>query len=354
MGPAASTRSGRGRRRASAARTRTSIVARNLGRSIAAGASAHSDHGRDILEVFAATARGETAGYHITDEAKLRRLAVELEIRVDGREVLDVAREVADALFEDFGSRKHEVSFIRRVPRQRRDLLDRLGITPRGIDRENVEMLHRTHMGVDNDYINLLLHGLRTSLVRRVGRVDDRHRAVRHHVRYAGAGHVDGEPGHAARATRSTSRCTVTTRCCPTSSSQAASDPELLELARQKGATGINLVGLCCTGNELLMRRGVPMAGNHLMQELVHHDRRARGDGRRLPMHHAVGHRRREVLPHRGHLDRRRRRSSPVPCTWSSTRTAATRSARRSSAGRSRRTRTATRSVSASRTSRWR
>ena len=40
-------------------------------------------------------------------------------------------------------------------------------------------------------------------------------------------------------------------------------------LAAEKGAQGINLVGLCCTGNELLMRRGIPMAGNHLMQELT-------------------------------------------------------------------------------------
>ena len=37
------------------------IVARNLGRTIAAGASAHSDHGRDILEVFAELAEGKTS-----------------------------------------------------------------------------------------------------------------------------------------------------------------------------------------------------------------------------------------------------------------------------------------------------
>jgi carbon-monoxide dehydrogenase catalytic subunit len=49
----------------------------------------------------------------------------------------------------------------------------------------------------------------------------------------------------------------------------AAQDPELVELARSYGATGINIVGLCCTGNEMLMRKGVHIAGNHLMQELV-------------------------------------------------------------------------------------
>jgi carbon-monoxide dehydrogenase catalytic subunit len=40
-------------------------------------------------------------------------------------------------------------------------------------------------------------------------------------------------------------------------------------LAKAKGAAGINLVGVCCTGNELLMRRGIAMAGNHLMTELI-------------------------------------------------------------------------------------
>src|SRR5665811_1670344 len=42
------------------------IVARNLGRTIAAGSSSHSDHGRDILETFSSMARGETTGYQVT------------------------------------------------------------------------------------------------------------------------------------------------------------------------------------------------------------------------------------------------------------------------------------------------
>lgn len=49
----------------------------------------------------------------------------------------------------------------------------------------------------------------------------------------------------------------------------AARDPEMLALAREKGATGINLAGICCTANEVLMRHGVPIAGNYLQQELA-------------------------------------------------------------------------------------
>ena len=43
----------------------------------------------------------------------------------------------------------------------------------------------------------------------------------------------------------------------------------MLALAKEAGAEGINIGGLCCTGNELLGRQGIPMAGNHLMTELA-------------------------------------------------------------------------------------
>jgi carbon-monoxide dehydrogenase catalytic subunit len=49
----------------------------------------------------------------------------------------------------------------------------------------------------------------------------------------------------------------------------AASDPELVDLAKREGAAGINVAGMCCTGNEILMRHGVPVAGNFLQQELA-------------------------------------------------------------------------------------
>lgn len=244
------------------------IVARNLGRTIAAGSSAHSDHGRDILEVFAATARGETTGYRIADETKLRHIAAELEIATEGRDVNEVAREVADVLLDDYGTRKSEVSFARRLPKQRHDLLDKLGVVPRGIDRENVEMLHRTHMGVDNDYVSLLLHGLRAGLSDGWGGS-----MIATELSDVMFGTPQPVASTVNLGTLKTDQVNIALHGHnPLLSDvivQAAADPELLALAKEKGASGINLVGLCCTGNELLMRRGVPMAGNHLMQELA-------------------------------------------------------------------------------------
>jgi carbon-monoxide dehydrogenase catalytic subunit len=244
------------------------IVARNLGRSIAAGASAHSDHGRDILEVFADLAAGETSGYEIRDEGKLRALADEWGVETAEREPMAIARDLATAMFEDFGSRKNRMGFGGRVPAVRSGRWAELGITPRGIDRENVEMLHRTHMGVDNDYVNTLLHGLRTSLSDGWG------------GSMIATELSDVMFGTPAPVVSRVNLGTLKPECVnialhghnPLLSDviiQAAGDPELLKLAKSKGAEGINLVGLCCTGNELQMRKGVPMAGNHLMQELV-------------------------------------------------------------------------------------
>jgi carbon-monoxide dehydrogenase catalytic subunit len=244
------------------------IVARNLGRSIAAGASAHSDHGRDILEVFAETAEGKTTGYELRDPAKLAALAKELGVPTDGRKTDEIARDLAATLIEDFGSRKDRVGFTERVPEKRLAVWKKLGIVPRGIDRENVEMLHRTHMGVDNDWVNILLHALRTSLSDGWGGSmiatelsDVMFGTPKPTMSQVNLGVLKRDQVNIALHGHNPLLSDVIV--------QAASDPELVALAKQKGAKGINLVGLCCTGNELQMRKGIPMAGNHLMQELV-------------------------------------------------------------------------------------
>ena len=268
MGPCRVDPFGDGPQKGVCGATADTIVARNLGRAIAAGASSHGDHGRDILETFYATALGKTTGYRITDEEKLKRVAQEWGVKVDGRSTEEIARDLADAMMEDFGTRKEELGFLIRVPEVRKELWKKLKIVPRGIDRENVEMLHRTHMGVDNDYVNILLHGLRTALSDGWG-----------------GSMIATELSDILFGTPKPLKTTINLGTLkedyvnialhghnPMLSDvivQAAQDPEMVKLAQEKGAKGINLVGLCCTGNELLMRRGIPMAGNHLMQELA-------------------------------------------------------------------------------------
>ena len=244
------------------------IVARNLVRMIAAGASAHSDHGRDILEVLYAIGTGETTSYQIMDEEKLVRLASEYGIATKDKKTNQVAKDLAWEMMEEFGMRRERLTFVARAPAPRRAVWEKFGITPRGIDRENVEMLHRTHMGVDNDYVNILLHGLR------VGLSDG-----------WGGSMIATELSDIIFGTPKPVQSTVNLGTLkadyvnialhghnPLLSDaivRAAQSDDLLKSAGEKGAKGINPVGLCCTGNELMMRKGVPIAGNHLMQELV-------------------------------------------------------------------------------------
>ena len=244
------------------------IVARNLGRMIAAGAASHSDHGRDLVEVLRKVSEGNAPGYEIRDEEKLKKVAMEYGVEIENRSMEEIASDLAYAMEEDYGTRKKALTLLNRAPEKRRSLWEKVGITPRGIDRETSEMMHRTHMGVDNDWANLLLHGLRNALSDGWG-----------------GSMIATEVSDILFGTPKPTESTVNLGVLkedevniivhghnPVVSEmiyQAVNDPELVELSKKKGAKGINLVGLCCTGNELLMRRGIPMAGNHLMTELV-------------------------------------------------------------------------------------
>jgi len=244
------------------------IVARNLARMIAAGAASHSDHGRDLIEVLHKVGKGKAPGYMVKDPEKLRRLAKEYGIGADDKGIEEIAVLLAEAMMEDYGMKKPEITLLSRAPAQRVDLWKRLRVIPRGIDRETSEMMHRTHMGVDNDYVSILLQAVRNSLSDGFGgsmigtEVSD----IIFGTPQPGMSEVNLGVikedyvnilvhGH--------------NQVVSEMVSLAVDDKEMIALALAKGAKGINLAGLCCTGNELMMRRKIPMAGNHLMTELT-------------------------------------------------------------------------------------
>lgn len=244
------------------------IVARNFGRFVAGGSAGHSDHGRDCIEALHAVAHGETEDYTIKDEEKLLRIAAEVGIETIDREPLDVAKDLAAEFFENYGTVKGGSSFIGRVPEKRQEIWRNLGITPRGVDREIAEMMHRTHMGCDNDAANTMLHAARTCLA----------------DGWAGS-MIATEVSDILFGTPSPKNAQVNLGVIredqvnilvhghnPIVSEkilEAVNEPEMIALAKEQGAAGINLAGLCCTGNEVMMRQGIPMAGNHLMTELA-------------------------------------------------------------------------------------
>jgi carbon-monoxide dehydrogenase catalytic subunit len=244
------------------------IVARNLCRMIAAGAASHSDHGRDLVEVLEAVSKGEAPGYKIRSEEKLRRVAREYGIQTEGKDVLTVAGELADAMMEDYGMRRKSVTLVNRAPEKRRKVWEKAGITPRGIDRETSEMMHRTHMGVDNDWVSLLTQGLRNALSDGWGGS-----MIATEVSDILFGVPAPKPTMVNAGVLKKGQVNIVVHghnpVVSEMVSKACISEEMLALAKAKGAAGINLVGVCCTGNELLMRRGIAMAGNHLMTELI-------------------------------------------------------------------------------------
>ena len=244
------------------------IVARNLLNDIAAGAASHSDHGREIVETFYETAIGESQGYELLDTDKLRNIAQDIGIEVEGRTDKEIAKEMGEQFLAEYGMIKDELDFTQRVPEKTQKIWEEAGIMPRGVDREVVESMHRVHMGVGADYTNMLLHGLRTSLSDGWG-----------------GSMMATELSDILFGTPEVTESTVNLGTIkedmvnivlhghnPILSDvvvKAANDEEMVKKAKEAGAEGINLVGLCCTGNELLMRKGVPMAGNMLNQELA-------------------------------------------------------------------------------------
>ncbi len=268
MGPCRIDPFGEGPARGVCGATADIMVARGLLRMIAAGAAAHSDHARDVAHTLKLTAEGKGGGYAIKDEAKLRRLAEEYGIPLDGRSTQEIALDVAHAALAEFGQQEGPIRFTRRAPARRVDTWQKLGIDPRGIDREIVEIMHRTHMGVDNDYVNLILHGLRASLADGWGGS-----MIATELQDVLFGTPQPVRSEANLGVLKADQVNIIVHGHEPILSEmivaAAQDPELVALAKEVGAQGINVAGICCTGNEVLMRHGIPVAGNFLQQELA-------------------------------------------------------------------------------------
>jgi len=252
------------------------VAARNFIRMIAGGAAAHSDHGRGVAEVFLSAARKETDAYRIKDTRKLLEIApaldVPIQVEVDGkmvdRDIDEIAVEVGEKAIEEWGKPHGEVLYAKRAPKARYELWKKMGVVPRNIDREIVEIMHRTHIGVDQDYKNLMKQGTRAAIADGWGGSmlatdlqdvlfgtpyplsSEANLGVlrEDHVNLVIHGH---EP--------ILSEMIVV----------VAQRPEIVEYAKSKGAKGIQLSGICCTANELLQRHGVPLCGTFLQQELA-------------------------------------------------------------------------------------
>ncbi len=248
--------------------TADTIQARNFIRMVAAGAAAHSDHGRDMAITLKETANGETQGYIIRDVAKLRDLASNYNIPIEDRSPNEIANDLADLYIAQFGQQSGLVAPVIRAPKKRREVWEKMGVLPRGVDREIVECLHRTHIGDDQDAEHILDHAIRTAIGDGWGGsliatdVSD--------ILFGSPAPILGEANLGVLKDDYVN--VVVHGHEPTLSNMivaASQSPDILEYARAAGAEGVNISGICCTANEVLMRQGIPAAGNFLQQELA-------------------------------------------------------------------------------------
>jgi carbon-monoxide dehydrogenase catalytic subunit len=237
------------------------IVARNLARAVACGAAAHSDHGREVVEVFRGAAEsGSTSAYAVSNPERLAALLAEWGVAT--------ASDLADRMASQFGLQNGPMIPLQRAPQEQRRRWEKMGITPRGIDRDIVELLHRTHHGVESDPVALLRAAMRAALADGWGGsmiatdVQD--------VLFGGPMAIRSRANLGVLEEKQVNILVHGHEPVLSEMLVAASrQPDMLSLARQGGAEGINIAGICCTANEILMRQGMPIAGNYLHQELA-------------------------------------------------------------------------------------
>jgi len=244
------------------------IMSRNFGRMVAAGSASHNDHGMNILELFKGIIDGKVEDFNIKDTYKLERLAQSIGIDVEGKEVLEIARELYTELEKTFSNVEGEMPFTKRVPKATLEQWRKEGVVPRGAMREIMELMSRTHIGCDQDYRNLSKQITRTALADGWGgsmvatelsdimfgtpspTLADVNMGVlkEDHVNVIVHGH---EPAMFEAMLA------------------GVNDKFFIDAAKEKGAQGINLVGMCCSGAEMMSRHGVPHAGSFGSTEAV-------------------------------------------------------------------------------------
>ncbi|MGI6684702.1 MAG: anaerobic carbon-monoxide dehydrogenase catalytic subunit [Bacillota bacterium] len=243
------------------------IVARNITRMMAGGASAHSDHGRHIAHALLHAAEGKIADFKVTDVEKLKRVAERVGITSEGKDTNQLAIDVSKAALEDFGRQTDEPCrwLWSYITEGRRKKFEDCNIAPTSIDRAVVAMLHQTHIGVDADPVNIIFGGLKTSLADYTGM----------HISTDLSDVLFGTPKpvvtEANLGVLKADKVNIVVHGHNPILSQTVVNVarEMEADAKAAGAEGIQLSGICCTGNEVLMRSGIPIATNFSSQELA-------------------------------------------------------------------------------------
>ena len=244
------------------------IMARNFARMVAAGGAAHTDHGMGMLDLFREVLNGHIKDYTIKSPQKLIDVAQSIGIKTEDRELKDIAMDLYAELERTYTQVEGEIPFAKRVPEKTLETWRKLGIVPRGAMREIMELMHRTHMGVDQHYANITKQCSRTALADGWGgsmvatEISDILFGTPSPVAVEVNMGVLKEDqvniiihGHEPNLFESIV--------------ESVNEPTLIQAAKDAGAKGINLVGMCCSGLEMFVRHGIPHAGNFMSTEAI-------------------------------------------------------------------------------------
>ena len=242
------------------------IVGRNYLRFTAGGSATHSDHGREIMHTLHQTREG--GNYQVKDPDKLIRIAKEWGVETEGKDIYDLAHEIAEIGLLEYGKPFGVQRFLKRAPEHTQELWSKAGIEPRAIDREVSQSLHMTHMGCSSMPEALIRQSLRAGLSDGWG--GSMMGTEFSDVMFGTPKPIDTT---ANIGVMEKDNVNIIVHGHDPSLSEMivfyANDPEMIAYAKENGAKGITVAGVCCTSNEVTMRHGIPMAGNFLSQENV-------------------------------------------------------------------------------------
>jgi len=211
---------------------------------------------------------GKIKDYTIKNPLKLIEVAKSIDIDTKDREIKDIAMDLYHELERTYIQVDGEIPFAKRVPPKTLETWRKEGIVPRGAMREIMELMHRSAMGVDQHYENITKGCSRTALADGWGgsmvatEISDILFGTPSPVAVEVNMGVLKEDqvniiihGHEPNLFESIV--------------ESVNEPTLVQAAKDAGAKGINLVGMCCSGLEMFVRHGVPHAGNFMSTEAV-------------------------------------------------------------------------------------
>lgn len=240
------------------------IVARNLIMMVARGTSAHASHARHMALTLLKTSKNKTP-YTIKEHGKLRAIAAKLNIN-ETQSIEEVANAVSSIALSDILGSSEAMSFSTSYCKTGNIHVE-IKVIPRSIGLELLNEEHETSMGTMADPEMFFLHAARLGMADIASLIIGSEFAD---VLFGIPAPIRSKIGFNVL---DESKVNIVIHGhVPLLSEKIvefSENRDLIDKARSLGAAGINVIGCCCTGNEVLIRHGVQLAGSNLQQELI-------------------------------------------------------------------------------------